>query len=196
MNQKSLEKLVDKLNSRQFLCIDEAYFDFAAAKDFPDTLELFKQIGEKKNLIITRTFSKIYSLAGLRIGYAFTKKEYVKALNKIRIPFNINLLGDRAVQYCLQNDFYLNKCKELNFKNKIFFYSELEKLKLSYIPSEANFILIKTPVPGKKLFNKLLQKGIIIRSFENPELEYYVRITIGTRQELKKLIKELQCILL
>ena len=195
LNQKDLQKIVAALNPKQFLCIDEAYFDYAAAKDFPDALELFKQIGEKKNLIITRTFSKIYSLAGLRIGYAFTKKEYIKALNKIRIPFNINLLGDRAVQYCLQNDSHFNKCKELNLKNKFFFYSELEKMKLSYIPSEANFILIKIPVPGKELFNKLLRKGIIIRSFDNPELKYYVRITIGTKQELKKLIKEMRCIL-
>ena len=195
LNQKNFEKLMARLNASQFLCIDEAYYHFSTAKDFPDTLKLFKAIKGKKNLIVTRTFSKIYSLAGLRIGYAFAKKEFIDILNKIRMPFNINLLGERAVQYCLKNDSCLDKFKKLNSENKIFFYSELDKLKLSYIPSEANFILIKTHIPGKSLFNLLLQRGIIIRPFENPELKYYVRITVGARPEIKKLVKELQHIL-
>ncbi len=195
LKANSMERLIKKLNSNQFLCIDEAYFDFSTTRDFPDMLEIFKQAGDKKNIIICRTFSKIYSLAGLRIGYAFAKNEIIRFLNKIRIPFNINLLAERAAWYYLKNDIPIDKFKKLNFENKIYFYSELKKLKLLYIPSEANFILVKTHLPGKQVFHLLLQKGIIIRPFENPELKYYIRVTIGKKKEIRKLIKELKQIL-
>jgi len=190
INQKDLECLIKKLNTGQFLCIDEAYYQYAMASDFPDSLQLFKNYRKKANLIVTRTFSKIHSLAGLRIGYSFANKEIIKTLNKIRMPFNINLLADRAAQYCLKNDSVIKKFQTQNYKNKKYFYSELENLKLPYIPSEANFILIKTPISGKAVFDNLIRKGIIIRPFESPNLRYYIRVTIGTRTELKKLIKE------
>ncbi len=195
LDKKDMEKLITRLPGRTTLCIDEAYFNYAAALNFPDTLQLFKKYINKKNIIVTRTFSKIYGLAGLRAGYAFSNKKFIKILDKIRIPFNLNLLADKAIVFLLQNDSNLEKFTNLNMENKLFFYSQLKKLNLSYIPTQANFILIKTPIPGKIIFNKLLQKGIIIRPFEDTVLKNYIRITIGTKKEIKLLIKKLKKIL-
>lgn len=195
LDKKNMEKLITRLPRQTTLCIDEAYFNYATALNFPDTVQLFKKFMNKKNIIVTRTFSKIYGLAGLRAGYAFSNKEFIKILDKIRIPFNLNLLADKSIIFSLKDDKNTEKFIKLNMENKNFFYSQLQKLNLSYIPTQANFILIKTPLPGKIIFNKLLQEGIIIRPFENPELKNYIRITIGTKKEIKLLIKKLKKIL-
>ncbi|MBU1077147.1 MAG: histidinol-phosphate transaminase [Spirochaetes bacterium] len=195
LNSTDMERLIIKLPSNTTLCIDEAYYDYADSGDFPDMIKLYKKYGSKKSIIVTRTFSKIYAMAGLRIGYAFSNSEFIGLINAIRIPFNVNMLAEKASIYALQREKITQKSRKRNTENKAFFCSALERLNLSYIPTQGNFILIKIPIPGRIVFQKLLQKGIIIRSFNDPALKYYVRITIGTKNEIKKLIKQLKKIL-
>lgn len=195
LNQEDMEKIINKCPQKTTLCIDEAYYNYTDADDFPDTVSLFVKYYKKKNIIVTRTFSKIYSMAGLRIGYAFSNSEFISLLDKIRIPFNLNILGEKAVKYVLKKDNLIEKYRQLNIKNRAFLYSQLNRLNLSYISTQTNFILIRIPISGQKIFNKLLKKGIIIRPFTDDNLKNYIRVTIGTYRENKQLIKELKKIL-
>lgn len=195
VNNTDLFKLVENIKDDTLLLIDEAYYNYATAKDFPDSVELFKHFEKSKNIFITRTFSKIYGIAGLRIGYAFGNKKFIELLNKIRMPFNVNLLAEKAAINLLENDKFVKKCYIKNYKNKIFLYRELDKLNLYYKKSEANFILIRLPIKAQIVFEKLLKKGIIIRTIQDKGMENFIRLTIGKRSEVKKFLKELKRIL-
>ncbi len=195
LSHNNLTRIVEVLNKNTLLLIDEAYFNYTTAPDFPNTVKIFKSFENIKNIIVTRTFSKIYSLAGLRISYGFGPKNLISFLNKIRMPFNINFLANVSALASLENDKFIEKCKIKNQQNKIFLYKELEKLNLKFIKSEANFILIELPQKAEIVFEKLLKKGIIVRTFYNDGMENYIRVTIGTKGELKKFLKELKKIL-
>jgi len=195
INNNNLIRIIESLNEKTLLLIDEAYCHYATASDFPDTVEIFKKFEHKKNLIITRTFSKIYSLAGLRIGYGIANKELIKILDRIRLPFNINILANIAASVSLQNDKFIDKCRIRNYQNKMFLYEQLEKLNLKYIKSEANFVLIELPQEADNIYQKLLEQGIIVRPITEEGMGNYIRVTIGTRKEIEKFLNALQKIL-
>ena len=194
-----LEKFFKKIPKNKYgvkpiVIIDEAYFEYAALiKDYPNGLNYLK---ENPNLIVLRTFSKIYALAGLRVGYGFASKEIVSYIERMRPTFNVNLLAQVAAIASIKDKDQVIKGQKLINQEKDFLYKEFKKLKIDYIPSVANFILIKTtPLKGKDCFKALLKEGVIIRAMDEYQLPDWVRITIGLPEENKLFIKKLKKVL-
>ncbi|MFA5059013.1 MAG: histidinol-phosphate transaminase [Candidatus Omnitrophota bacterium] len=171
---------------------DEAYFEYVQKADYPDTIKLLKTY---KNIIITRTFSKIYGLAGLRVGYGIADQTVIDLLDRIREPFNINSLAQAAALACLKDRTYYKKIKKLIRTQRSYLYAQLKKLGLSFVESSTNFILVDVKRDGFKVFQGLLKKGIIVRDMGFWGLETFIRVTIGTEAENKKFIAALREVL-
>jgi len=167
---------------------DEAYYEYIERDDFPRTIDYLK---ENRNVITLRTFSKIYGLAGLRIGYGVAGEELIRGMNRVRQPFNTNSLAQVAALAALGDQGHVKKSREANRDGKTFLYEELDKLKISYVPSEANFILVGVNEDGKVISHKLMQEGIIVRPMGMYNLPDFIRVTVGTEEQNKKFIKAL-----
>jgi len=172
--------------------LDEAYYEFAPKKDYPDSLSLLKKY---KNIIVTRTFSKMYGLAGLRIGYGVSSEEVIDLLNRVREPFNINSIAQIAAITALRDQPYYQKALRLCEKEKEYLYGELGRLGLAFVKSATNFIVINVKQDSQKVFQKFLSKGIIVRNMSAWGLKTYIRVTVGKPQENKEFIKNLKEIL-
>lgn len=172
-------KFVNEVPDNVLLVMDEAYIEFL--DDAVDLVPLIR-LGARKNLILMRTFSKIYGLAGLRIGYGIANAELVSALEKIRQPFNANLLAQTAALAALDDDEHVRKTRANNFAGLEFFTRALRKLDLEYVPSSANFILIRVG-EGQKVFEAMQREGVITRPMGGYQLPEWIRISVGTAKE-------------
>ena len=193
LNKDELNKFILKIPKKILLVIDAAYAEYITKKDYSSGIDLVKK---NNNVIMTRTFSKIYGLAGLRLGWAYCPKYIVDIFNKVRMPFNINKVAMEAgVTALYDQSFYMKSIKHNNYYLN-WLTREIGKLGLVPIPSVANFILVKFPPTGKfsakKVNNYLLSKGIILRRVDSYGLKDFLRISIGKKNELKKLIKFLK----
>lgn len=188
VNNDELLDFIRSLGENKLVVIDEAYFEFADAKDFPKIINFINN----KNIIILRTFSKAYGLAGLRIGYAIARSEFIKSMEKIRQPFNVNFLAQCAAEAALNDKSFLSTStkKIIEERNKL--YKEFKALEIEYLPSQANFVMFKTRMDGLILCRKLLEKGIIIRDLKQYKLDNYVRVTIGKPKENRLFIQKLK----
>lgn len=184
LNEREVKDFLAKIPKRVLIFFDEAYFEFAP-EDFPQTLKFLKKRG---NIIVTRTFSKAYGLAGLRIGYGIMTKELAGVLNKIREPFNINRFAQVAALAALKNKEFLRKVTTHVEKEKKYFYKELKKCNLSFTESATNFILVDFKRDVSELCDYLLKKGVIIRGLSSWGLKNFFRVTIGLSCENKKFI--------
>ncbi|BCA55558.1 Histidinol-phosphate aminotransferase [Nitrospira sp. KM1] len=155
---------------------DEAYIEYVRSAEFPDSLAYVK---EGRHVIVLRTFSKIYGLAGLRIGYGVTTPEITNYLNRIRPPFNANSLAQRAALAALNDDEHVSKSRVMNATGMEQMVTGLRALGLSPIPSEANFIYVDIGRDGRQVFNALLRQGVIIRHIEGQ----MIRVTVGQANE-------------
>jgi len=167
--------------------IDEAYAEYVAEKDYPLGIDWLKK---GLNVMFSRTFSKVYGLAGLRIGYGVASSAIMSYIERIRPPFNVSSVAQSGAIAALDDNQHIKKSKELVLHEKIYLYKELEKIGLEYISSAANFILINVKQNGQIIFEKLLRKGVIVRAMDEYGLKNFVRVTIGTPTENKKFIKE------
>ena len=167
---------------------DEAYFEYVQAKDYPDTLSLMKKY---PNVMTTRTFSKIYGLAGLRVGYGIASREIVDILNRLREPFNVNSIAQAAAVAVLGDEaYYRNIAKEVN-EQRQYLYRSFEKMGIAYEKSFTNFILVHVGGDSSKVAVSLLKKGVIIRDMAVWVLKGYIRVSIGSASENKRFIKTL-----
>jgi histidinol-phosphate aminotransferase len=191
VSREELIKFVNDVPDDVLLAMDEAYIEFL--EEPVDLIPLIR-LGARKNLILMRTFSKIYGLAGLRIGYGIGNPELISALEKIRQPFNANLLAQTAALAALDDDEHVRKTRANNFTGLEFFAQSLRELKLEFVPSFANFILVRVGA-GPKVFDAMQKLGVITRPMGGYQLPEWIRISIGTRQEnarcLEALIKSL-----
>ncbi len=185
---KEVNSFMEKVPQEVLVVFDEAYYEYIERDDFPQTLDYLK---ERRNVIILRTFSKIYGLAGLRIGYGIGPEELIQGMNRVRQPFNTNTLAQVAAQAALGDEKHLEKSRKANREGKDFLYEELEKLKISYVPSQANFILINVRREGKVISRQLMQAGIIVRPMEMYNLPHFIRVTVGTKEQNQRFIKAL-----
>ncbi|MCM8764449.1 MAG: histidinol-phosphate transaminase [Candidatus Omnitrophica bacterium] len=170
--------------TKKVLVIDEAYVDFA----LDNCLKLVKKF---QNVIVSRSFSKSFSLAGIRLGYCFGNPELISALFAIKDSYNVNILSQAAGIAAMKNYGYvLRNCEEI-IRNREFLAGELERLNFYVFPSSANFLLVRPPEStAKQLYEFLKQKKILVRYFENiKELTEFVRITVGNKEEIKRLLK-------
>ena len=191
VDKDSLDSFMKKVPKNIIIVFDEAYAEFADPKVYPDTT---KYVKDGKPVIVLRTFSKIYGLAGLRIGYGIAQEEAITLLNKVRQPFNVSRIAQVAALAALGDNEY--RCHILNMVNegKRYLYNEFYKMELFYVPSDANFVLVNIG-DSKKIFNKLLKKGVIVREMTEYDLPEFIRVTVGTMHQNRIFIKALKEVL-
>lgn len=194
--ENELENFLKDVPRDVLVVLDEAYFEYASdpgmkATDYPDGSQWLTDF---PNLIVTRTFSKVYGLAGLRIGYSLSHPDVADILNRVRQPFNINSLALEAASAALDDEAHLVKsleCNVLGMQQLIHAFSEMN---LEYIPSVGNFICVNIS-NGLKIYESLLQYGVIVRPVANYEMPEYLRITVGTAEENNRFIAALKKVL-
>lgn len=172
--------------------VDEAYCEYVTEKDYPDTVKLLQNY---PNLLITRTFSKIYGLAGLRVGYAIGNEELIANLNKTREPFNVNSAAQIAAAAALADKTFIRKSLANNKTGKTYLYKEFDKLGLKYYKTQANFIFVYINTDCLTAFQKLMDLGVTIRPMKSFGINNAIRVTIGTPAENKKFISLLKKII-
>jgi len=188
VNKKQFEDFLISIPEEVIIVYDEAYQEFVDVNDFPSGLKYFKE----KNFITLKTFSKIYGLAGLRIGYGITNPEFIEAMNRVRQPFNINSLAQIAAIAVLDDKEYVKKSQQLTWEGKKFLYEQFDEMGLDYVPSVTNFILVCIK---QDVFGALLKMGIIVRPMDMYNLRGYIRVTIGTKAENQMFIDSLKKVL-
>ena len=171
---------------------DQAYQEYVSRADYPDTL---RYVRDGRNVIILRTFSKAYALAGLRVGYAIAPPEIIDALNRVREPFNVNSVAQAAALAALQDQEHLRKAVELNRQGLEFFYHHFDRLGLRFVRSEANCVMVDLQCDSKPVFEALLRKGVIVRTGHIFGLPTYLRITTGKPEENERFISALEEVL-
>lgn len=184
-------RLVNEVPDEVLLVMDEAYIEFL--NDAVDLVPLIRT-GTRKNLILMRTFSKIYGLAGLRIGYGIGNPELVGALEKIRQPFNVNSLAQIAALAALDDEEHVRRTRANNFAGRDFFERALRELRLEFVPSQANFLLVRVG-EGGKIFEALQREGVIVRPMGGYQLPEWIRISIGTPEENDRCLNALKAAL-
>ena len=189
VKNEEVETFVGQLPEGILAVFDEAYYEYVEAEDFPQTLDLIRN---RPNIIVLRTFSKIYGLAGLRIGYGVAAREIVDILNRARSPFNVNFLAQVAALASLTDEEQVRRSRQLVREEKRFFYSHLRRLGLFFVPTEANFILIEVGKKAKQVEHRLLEKGVIVRGMQAYDLPEFMRVTIGTREQNEEFMRELE----
>ncbi|RJR37212.1 MAG: histidinol-phosphate transaminase [Deltaproteobacteria bacterium] len=168
--------------------LDEAYIDFADDPKVPQSLDY---IAEDRLLVGLRTFSKAYGLAGLRIGYGFGPSLLMDYLNRLRLPFNVNRLAQVAARAALTDRSFLERTKAVVFEGRAYISRELERLGLSYTPSQTNYILIRVDRPAKAVYQAMLREGVIIRAMEEYGFPEHVRVNVGLPAENQRFIDSL-----
>jgi histidinol-phosphate aminotransferase len=192
VNKLELEKFLRALPKNVILVLDEAYDTFIDVTDYPRGLDYI----EKNNIIVLKTFSKAYGLAGLRIGYAVAQAGFTKYMEKARQPFNVNLLAQEAALAALDDEGFLRKTRDVVLKGKKYLYRNLDQMGIRYVPSVTNFILIDVGRDCMSVFKDLLKLGVIVRDMQQYRLNNFVRVTVGTPDENMKFIAALKKVLL
>ena len=188
ISKKELMYLRKKLRSNILLVVDDAYFEYLKQKDYLSGLKLFSR---QKNVLVTRTFSKVYGLAGLRIGWGYASKEIINTLNLIKPPFNVNRPALFAASAAVRDVSWLKKeVNHIRKWNKILF-KKFKEMKIATNESKTNFLLLnfdRVNISSQKVFQKLSKAGILVRTMQVYGIKNSLRITIGKSKENKKLI--------
>jgi histidinol-phosphate aminotransferase len=187
-----LESLLKKTPKGCLVVVDEAYGDYATAKDFPRSVALMKKF---PNLIVTRTFSKLYGIAGLRLGYAIGDAGLLNETLRVKTPFNVNLLVQKAGIAALSDTAFVKKSLSVNGTGRAQLEAGFQKLKLFYLPTQANFICFHVPRPAVELCEDLMKRGMIIRPLKSFGLPDWCRVTIGTKEQNRFFLEHLRAVL-
>jgi histidinol-phosphate aminotransferase len=183
-----MNAFMEKVPEGVLVVVDEAYYEYVTDSEYADSMQYFRK---GRNILILRTFSKIYGLAGLRIGYGTAGAEIIAAMNRVRQPFNINSLAQKAAVAALRDEKHLAKTKLVNEKGKKYLYKNLDALKIAYVPTDANFIYIHLKdKTAPQIYDSLLKKGVIIRPMGNNA----IRVTIGLPEENKRFIETMETV--
>ncbi len=191
VTQYEFEDFMRDLPGNVLLVMDEAYDTFIDVDDFPCGLNYINN----KKVIVLKTFSKAYGLAGLRIGYAVANPELVSYMEKVRQPFNVNMLAQVAATAALEDKKFLRKTRKTILAGRDYLYDALAKLGIAYVPTVANFILIDVGRDGMSVFKDMLKYGVIVRDMDQYGLKNFIRVTIGTKKENERFIEVLKKIL-
>ncbi|MEK6606188.1 MAG: histidinol-phosphate transaminase [Myxococcota bacterium] len=191
----TLARFLDRLPPRVIVVVDEAYFEYADAPDYPDALQYRAR---RPRLVVLRTFSKIHGLAGMRVGYAICEPEIAGYLHRVRAPFNVSSGAQAAALAALGDDEHVRRSRASNLAERPRLAQALERLGCAVLPSQANFLLVETPaqpLSAAGLYQALLRRGVIVRPLANYALPDHLRITVGTPQENDCLVDHLRGIL-
>ncbi len=191
VTRHEIADFVKNLAPDVIVVLDEAYETFIDVDDFPKSIA---SIGND-NIIIMKTFSKVYGLAGLRIGYALAVPELIAAMEKARQPFNVNMLAQAGALAVLDDKKFIKKTRKTILEGKNYLYDEFKKMGIAYVPSVANFILFDCARETTAFFKAMLKFGVIVRDMKQYGLNNFIRVTIGTKKENQRFIKVLKKIL-
>lgn len=189
ITKRELEEFLDGLDPNIVVFLDEAYFEFAkcSCRDYPDGTRYL----ERPGLIVARSFSKAYGLAGLRIGYGIANCEVIDYMERTREPFNVNLLAQYAALAALDDRKFLKRTMAHVNAEKVFLYAAFRRMGLKYMRSATNFIIVDAGRDCKTVFDRLLKEGVIIRDMKAWGFDTFIRVTIGTRAENKRFLAAL-----
>ncbi|MGB9721389.1 MAG: histidinol-phosphate transaminase [bacterium] len=193
VTRKEVEEFFKKIPENILVVMDEAYREYIDDPEYPDSFEIFRE--RKKNILILHTFSKIYGLAGARLGYGIAHKDVITNLMKLRISFNVNRISQIAGIAALDDEEFVRKTVKVNNAGKEFLYDAYKRLGLSYCPTHGNFIFVEFPKDSQIIFEALQRQGIITRTIKEYGFPNALRITIGTEKQNRRLIKALKKIL-
>lgn len=186
VTEEELDSFLAATRKRELLVIlDEAYFEFVSKPDYPNGLELYKKY---PHLVVTRTFSKVHGLSGLRVGYCVARPEIVANLNKVREPFNVNAIAQAAATAALDDVQHVETSVKKTAEGVAWLTNELKALDFKVLPSVANFVLVRTTQNAGEIFQKLLYEGIVVRhtaAFGYPD---HLRVTVGNMDDNRRFL--------
>jgi histidinol-phosphate aminotransferase len=188
LDAESLESFIRDIPETTIIVLDEAYVEYVTEPDYPNSIPWIEKY---PNLVITRTFSKVYGLAGLRIGYSVSHPDISDLLNRVRQPFNTNTLAQVAAEAALADQAHIDMSVDSNARGMQQITTALQRMGLDYIPSVGNFVSFKTELAEEQVYQSLLQEGIIIRPISNYDLPDYLRVTIGSEQQNNRFLQAL-----
>ncbi|WP_257391809.1 histidinol-phosphate transaminase [Mesobacillus jeotgali] len=177
VGKQELLSFIEDVPSNVLIIIDEAYFEYTDSEDYLDTMPLLTQY---ENLVILRTFSKIYGLASLRVGYGIMHQDVAKELHKVRDVFNVNQLAQAAAMAAIEDQEFVKNCAEKNSAEREFLREKLKELEIESFPSQSNFLFAYTKMPVIQI---LKENGVLVRQMQVPDYKEAFRITLGTRED-------------
>jgi histidinol-phosphate aminotransferase len=190
--KRELDRLVEALPKHILIVLDSAYSHYATADDYTDGLEY---VTAGFPVIVLRTFSKIYGLAGIRIGFGVSTEEIIRNIVQVKEPFNVNALAQTAAAAAIMDEDHVTASRQVNTNGREFLYTALSSLGLHFIESMSNFVLVQLGSEAKSIYDRLLAKGVIVRYGSIWGLPEHVRITVGSGEENEMLIESLRAVL-
>ncbi len=187
--EEALNRFLDGLPDHIIVILDEAYFDYVSEADYPAGISLLRG---GLNLIALRTFSKIYGLAGLRVGFAVAHEDLIGVMERVREPYPVNRFAQAAALAALRDEKHVKEVLLANEEGKAFLYAEFERLGIDYVPTQANFIFVDFKRDSQEMYHALLKEGVVIRPGSIWGYPTSARITIGTMDENRKFIEKLE----
>ena len=192
LKEDELKQFITKVPEHIIVVVDEAYFEYVSASEYPNTMKWLESF---PNLIVSRTFSKAYGLAGLRVGYAVCSEQIANLLNRVRHPFNVNTVSIMAAAAALDDEDHLQACVEMNTKGIKFWRAACQYRGLDYIPTVGNFITIDFEQDAMPIYEGLLREAVIVRPIANYGLPNHLRISISTPQDNQRCLDALDKVL-
>lgn len=192
VRREEVARFMDRVPEQVIVMFDEAYFEFVDDPDYPDCLQYVR---EGRNCIVMRTFSKVYGLAGLRIGYGMAGPAVAEGLKLVRPPFNVATVAQAAALAALQDEAHLRASTDLVHRAKQAWYREFESMGLAYVPTQANFVLVDTGMDCRAVFDGLMRRGLTVRTGDIFGLPTHIRVSFGTDAENELFIAALRAVL-
>ncbi len=184
-----VETFLDSLPPGVITVFDEAYHEYIEREDYPNSLAYVRK---GRDVIVLRTFSKVYGLAGMRIGYGLAKEEIIRSLNVVRETFNTNSVAQAAALASLEDKDYVITSREINEREMIVLCEGLDRISISYVPSQANFVLVDFGLDVREVFQGLLERGVIVRPMTPYGLPTMARVTVGKEGENERFLDSLE----
>lgn len=188
-NEATLRHVLNTIDGRQIVVVDEAYFEFVEKEDYPDGIKL---LSEYPNLVVFRTFSKMYGLAGLRVGYLVGSMNVVDVIRRTCVVYSVNSLGQKAALAAIDDDEHIQRTRDLVRTEKAFLKKELDQLGLQTQLGEGCYVMIKLPMSDTLAYRKLMGQGVMIRSMTGFRFPNWIRVSIGTHETMEAFIKALE----
>lgn len=192
VSTEKLKAFLEAVPSGVLVVLDEAYAEYVASPEYPNGPELLKQY---PNLVLLRTFSKIYGLASMRIGYAIGHPDVIRLVQLVREPFNTTRFAQAAALAAIRDQQFVEECKEKNLQGLAYFQAEFDRIGLTYYPAHGNFIMVDVKRPAGEVFDGLLKRGYIVRGGHKLNFPRMIRITVGSREQNEGLIAALEDVL-
>lgn len=187
-DKRTLCDFLDRIGGNRIVVVDEAYREFVKSADFPDAMDL---VGRYPNLVVFRTFSKMYGLAGLRIGYLAGSRQVVDIIRRTCVVYSVNALAQVAAFNALDDKEHIPRTRECVQAGKRFLLKELELMKLPYVHGEGNFVMVRMPMSDSLAYRKMMTRGVMVRTMTGFRFPNWIRVTIARQEAMEALAEAL-----